>query len=185
MEISTIITDGIKLTPIQISDQKKLFNLIQKVYQEAYQHFWIDHGNWYVELCYNQDNLQKELSRSRSHYFFVECNGKSVGILKYDYPFSPREIDIPNALKLHRLYLDQSVHGKGIAPMLVTHVEKIALENGLDYIWLEAMVEKPQAKRFYEKMGFKEVLTYQLEFERLLPEFRGIQIMKKKVSRTT
>ncbi|MBN3519565.1 GNAT family N-acetyltransferase [Algoriphagus lutimaris] len=185
MEISKIIMDGIKLTPIKISDHEKLFYLIQKVYKEAYQHFWIDQGNWYVDLCYNQDNLQKELSRSRSHYFFIESNGKSVGILKYDYPFSPREIEIPNALKLHRLYLDQSVHGKGIAQKLLTHVEKIAQENGIDYIWLEAMIQKPQAKRFYEKMGFKEVLTYQLEFERLIPEFRGIQIMKKNVNRIT
>ncbi len=177
------ITSDLSLIPIQIADQSKLFQMMEVVYKSAYQHFWTDQGDWYLELCYNPENVKKELSRSRSHYFFVVFEGTSVGILKYDYPFSPRETDIPNAMKLHRLYLDSSVHGKGIASELMRYVEKIAIENSLDYIWLEAMLEKPQAKRFYEKMGYEWVLTYQLDFERLHPEVRGIQIMKKELKK--
>lgn len=175
---------GLSLSPIQIQDHSNLFLLMEGIYKSAYSHFWMDQGDWYLNLCYNPENLEKELSRTRSHYYFVDFEGRAVGILKYDFPFSPREVEIPNALKLHRLYLDQSVHGKGIAKELVHLVEKIAMEQGLDHIWLEAMVQKPQAKRFYEKMGFEGVWTYQLDFERLFPEFRGIQIMKKNINLT-
>lgn len=175
------ISTDLSLKAIKLEDQAILFTLMQTVYKTAYQDFWTDDGNWYLDLCYNSENLKKELARERSHYFFVEYKGKTVGILKYDFPFSPREVEIPNAMKLHRLYLDQSVHGKGVAKQLMNYVEKIAKENSLDFIWLEAMLEKPQAKRFYEKMGYEWVFTYQLSFERLHPEVRGIQIMKKRV----
>ncbi len=181
MNLPKTILEDISLIPIKTEDQPILFNLMNTIYKEAYSDFWVDGGNWYLDLCYNPENLKKELSRDRSHYFFVEYQGTKVGILKYDFPFSPRETDIPNAMKLHRLYLDQSVHGNGIAKDLMLYVETIAKENDLDFIWLEAMVEKPQAKRFYEKMGYEWVLTYQLDFERLHPEVRGIQIMKKSI----
>lgn len=176
-----LINQNLALLPVNSEDQPKLFGLMKNIYKSAYQDFWTDGGDWYLDLCYNPENVKKELSRDRSYYYFVEFQGMTIGILKYDFPFSPRETDIPNAMKLHRLYLDQSVHGKGIAKDLMLFVEKIAVEQKLNYIWLEAMLEKPQAKRFYEKMGFEWVLTYQLEFERLHPEVRGIQIMKKAV----
>tara|TARA_R110002072_G_scaffold224998_1_gene382085 strand:- start:1886 stop:2422 length:537 start_codon:yes stop_codon:yes gene_type:complete len=175
------LDNDLTLYPIKLEDQPTLFGLMDEVYNSAYPDFWTDGGEWYLELCYSFENLKKELSADISHYFFVEYQGNKVGILKYDFPFSPTKTEIPHAMKLHRLYLAQSVHGTGIAQQLMQYVEKVAKENELDFIWLEAMTKKPQAKRFYEKMGYAWVLTYQLEFERLHPEVRGIQIMKKKV----
>ena len=181
MKIHRISLKNIQLVPIRIEDHSKLFTLMNRIYKDAYSDFWIDGGDWYLDLCYNTENLKKELSRERSHYFFVEYEKETVGILKYDYPFSPREVEIPNAMKLHRLYLDSSVQGNGVAKELMEYLEEVARKAGIDWIWLEAMESKPQAKRFYEKMGFEWVLTYQLEFERLFEEVRRIQIMKKKV----
>ena len=175
------IHPNLSLVPIQIQDHLMLVELMEGIYKSAYSHFWTDQGNWYLELCYKEGNLEKELSRARSHYYFVVFENKTVGIIKYDFPFSPKEVEIPNAMKLHRLYLDESVHGKGVAKELMLHLEQVAIENNLDFIWLEAMLEKPQAKQFYEKMGYEWVYTYQLEFERLFPQVRAIQIMKKRV----
>ena len=175
------IHPNLSLVPIQVQDHLKLVELMEGIYKSAYSHFWTDQGDWYLELCYNEGNLEKELSRARSNYYFVVFENKTVGIIKYDFPFSPREVEIPNAMKLHRLYLDESVHGKGVAKELMLYIEQVAIEKNLDFIWLEAMLEKPQAKRFYEKMGYEWVYTYQLEFEKLYPEVRGIQIMKKRV----
>ncbi len=152
---------------------------MSEIYKAAYTDFWVDGGDWYLDLCYNPNNLAKELSRSRSHYFFVELRGETIGIIKYDFPFSPRQIEIPNAMKLHRLYLSSAVHGSGTAAALMTFIEQIALKNKLDFIWLEAMMEKVQSKRFYEKMGYDLLLTYQLDFEQLKPGHKGIHIYKK------
>ncbi|MDI1322587.1 MAG: GNAT family N-acetyltransferase [Algoriphagus sp.] len=179
MKIDLLVTPKLSLIPIQSADQPILYQLMDEVYRDSYRHIWKDQGDWYVDLIYNPETLRKELGRDRSHYFFVEAEDRKIGILKYDFPFSPREIDIPESMKLHRLYLHQDFHGKGIAQILVNHCVEVAKANGLKSIWLEAMECQPQAKRFYEKMGFEVEMTYRLDFEIMLPEYRGIQIMKK------
>ncbi|WP_268033845.1 GNAT family N-acetyltransferase [Algoriphagus sp. PAP.12] len=175
------LSPQINILPIQAGDADFLIDLMCKVYKDSYHDFWIDGGDWYTQMIYNTSNIHKELKRVRSHYFFVEVEGEKVGILKYDFPFSPRETEIPNAMKLHRLYLSPKVHGKGIAVVLMKHIETVASENDLDWIWLEAMDAKPQAKRFYEKNDYQIAHTYVLDFEHLKPEYREIHIMKKKV----
>jgi diamine N-acetyltransferase len=182
MQIVLDSLSDLVLNPIHPEDQPVLFELMDQVYRSGYSDYWTDQGDWYLNLIYNPETVSKELSRSRSHYYFVEWRKEKIGILKYDYPFSPKEIEIPNAMKLHRLYLHPKAHGHGIAPLLMNHCEQIAKENGLEAIWLEAMESKIQAKRFYEKMGYQDVLSYTLEFERIFPELRGIKIMKKVLS---
>lgn len=167
------------LNPIRSEDQPVLYQLMDQVYRAGYRYIWVDEGDWYVNLIYNPHTLFKELKRATSHYFFVEVNDRKIGILKYDFPFSPKEIEIPNAMKLHRLYLHSDYHGKGIAHSLMVHCESVAKENGLNSIWLEVMECQPQAKKFYQKMGFEPVLTYELDFERIFPEYRKIEIWKK------
>jgi len=193
MNITLDSHSNLVLTAIQAEDQPILYQLMDEVYRSGYRYIWEDQGDWYVNLIYNRHTLgdwyvnliynrhtlHKELKRSTSHYFFVESEGKKIGILKYDFPFSPKEIEIPNAMKLHRLYLHPDVQGKGIAKILMDHCEIVARQNGLDAIWLEAMECQMQARKFYEKVGFREILTYTLDFERIFPEYRNIQIMKK------
>lgn len=167
------------LTPVLLEDQPELYQLMDEIYRASYSSFWYDRGDWYVELIYNPVTLGKELGRTYSHYFFVEVAGAKIGILKYNFPFSPREIDIPEAMKLHRLYLHPGFHGKGVAKLLFDHCEKVSREHKLKTIWLEVMKGQPQAKRFYEKMGFEYFWSYELDFEQLLPHLRGIEIWKK------
>lgn len=167
------------LNPVQKEDQPTIYSLMDEVYRSGYRYIWTDEGDWYVNLIYNPHTLYKELKRTYTHYFFVEVSGRKIGILKYDFPFSPREVEIPNAMKLHRLYLHPDFHGKGIAQHLLAHCKNVAVENGIEAIWLEAMECQPQAMRFYQKIGFEKVLTYTLDFERIFPQYRQIQIMKK------
>jgi GNAT superfamily N-acetyltransferase len=173
---------GLTLSPIQLTDQPELYVLMDEIYRNSYDSIWTDKGDWYMNLIYCPETLEKEIRRDRSHYFHVEVASRKIGILKYDFPFSPREIEIPNAMKLHRLYLHRDFHGKGIAQTLLIHCEEIAKKNMLSTIWLEVMSFQPQAKRFYQKIGFEHLLSYQLDFERIYPEYRGIEIWKKELS---
>ncbi len=170
------------LNPIQSEDQPILYQLMDEVYRAGYRYIWVDEGDWYVNLIYNPHTLYKELKRSTSNYFFVEVDEVKIGVLKYDFPISPKEIEIPNAMKLHRLYLHPDFHGRGIAHSLMAHTEAVARANGINSIWLEVMSCQLQAKKFYQKMGFQGVMNYQLDFERIFPEYRGIEIWKKELS---
>lgn len=167
------------LNPVQAHDQPVLRTLMDEIYRDAYRYVWYDAGDWYVDLIYNPNTVTKELARARSHYFFVEVEDRKIGILKYEFPFPPHQVNIPESMKLHRLYLHRDYHGKGIAQALLQHCEEVAKENKLKSIWLEVMECQPQAKKFYQKMGFEPVLTYELDFERIFPEYRKIEIWKK------
>lgn len=171
----------INLVPIKIEDQKTLFTLMNEVYRHSYRQIWKDEGEWYVNLIYGKENVEKELGRSCSHYFFVEWKEEKIGILKYDFPFSPAQIPISKAMKIHRLYLHSKAHGRGIALRLMKHCEDISKEHQLETLWLEVMEFQVQAKRFYEKCGYVPEHTYQLDFERIFPEYRGIEIWRKEV----
>lgn len=176
------LTDSLELVSVQASNWQELRQLMDFIYKDAYLEYWEDGGNWYVDLIYNEANILKELGRNRSHYFFVIHLGEKVGILKYDFPFSPREIEIPNAMKLHRLYLAAKAQGQGIAAHLMRHIEDVARLEKLDWIWLEAMDCKPQAMRFYLKNGFKHTYSYILPFDLLKQEYRQIHILKKEIN---
>ena len=160
-----IINPNLNLVPVKLEDQEKLFGLMSEIYPAAYADFWKEDCEWYLDLCFSQKNLAKELARSSAHYFFIKFNGFKAGIFKYDFPLSPQQLEIPNAMKLHRLYLHSDLHGTGVAKALMNWLETEAKSKNLDFIWLEAMEQKQQAKIFYEKMGYQLALTYQLEFD--------------------
>ena len=56
---------------------------------------------------------------------------------------------------MHRIYLSQESQGTGIAQQLLKWIEQKSRENGIEYIWLEAMDTKERAIQFYKKSGFK------------------------------
>ncbi|MDN3203471.1 GNAT family N-acetyltransferase [Algoriphagus sediminis] len=169
------------LQAITFQDQERLLKLMQKIYPTAYAHFWQESTDWYLDLCYNPQNLKKELAEKSTNYFLVVQENREVGILKYDYPSSPSQIEIKNAVKLHRLYLAPETHGSGLAKALMEHVEEDSAAKGADRIWLEVMQKSDQAQKFYSKMGYEKVLEYRLDFEKLKPEYRGIEIWNKDI----
>ena len=175
----TILSEDLRLQKLTPADQPELIELMKEIYIPSYKHIWSDSGEWYLEEMYNPTAFQQDLDDPKSHYYFVFFEGWKIGILKYSYPESPELVDFPNSLKLHRIYISKEYQGKGIAAQLMKRVESIAKERGLNYIWLEVMDTQLQAQSFYRKMGFEWLFTYHLDFKKLLPKYRGIQILRK------
>ncbi|WP_339869481.1 GNAT family N-acetyltransferase [uncultured Algoriphagus sp.] len=173
------LTQDISIQKLTADDQPELIELMRDIYIPSYKHIWSDSGDWYLEQMYNPEVYQKDLANPASHYYFVLFEGWKIGILKYNYPESPALFEFPNSLHLHRIYISKEFQGKGIAATLMKMVESTARERGLKYMWLEVMDTQLQAQKFYRKMGFEWLFTYHLEYENLLPKYRGIQILRK------
>jgi ribosomal protein S18 acetylase RimI-like enzyme len=59
--------------------------------------------------------------------------------------------------EIHRLYVEQFWHGKGIAQRLLAVLVERAFAAGADVVWLGVWERNPRAIRFYENAGFRTV----------------------------
>ena len=60
-------------------------------------------------------------------------------------------------LVLKRMFVAKEYHGKGIAQLLLNHVNEWVKQNGFCKIYLGTMSQFIAAHRFYEKNGFSKV----------------------------
>ena len=180
------ISDQLTLQPITLEDQSDLFELMQRIYPPAYAHFWEDQGSWYLNAQYGSENFKKELQEKGSYYYYIRFRESittkeytTIGILKiienYTYPEQPEA----SGFKVHRIYLDTTIQGKGIGKQLMMYSEKRAQETKHNLIWLDAMDQHPQAMSFYKKLGFTKGSLQSLDFDLLHDIYRPIWYLYK------
>ena len=174
-----VINNELKLTQLTKSDHQQVRKLMTVVYPPPYLHIWKDDASWYLEMVYNKTNFEKEIDHPDSYYYFIIYNEKPIGVLRVCY--NQTLIDHPDkkATKLHRIYIDQSIHGKGIGKILLQRVEGQCKERKDEILWLEAMDTQQQALKFYESNGFEICGSMRLDFEIMLPEYRGMHRLYK------
>ncbi|MBY0562821.1 MAG: GNAT family N-acetyltransferase [Hyphomonadaceae bacterium] len=69
----------------------------------------------------------------------------------------PYELPIAAAgtpFEIHRLYVDASVKGAGVAQTLMQHALAWAREQGADSLWLSVWENNARAQAFYKRYGF-------------------------------
>ena len=176
------INSDLSLTAIEHQDQQILLSLMQKIYLDAYPHLWMDDGSFYFNTFYSQENLKNELSDKNAHYFFVYFKKEQIGIFRYVLNCNYKN-DQTKSVKLHRIYLDQSVHGKGIGSRLIEWLEK-EIRSDYDCLWLESMDTQENAINFYKKLSFEIVGATSLTFDLVNPGFQGMHIMAKSLANT-
>jgi len=179
-----LVDPHITLIPIKIIDQKVLMNLMKKIYPPAYSHFWKDDCSWYLHQIYGKENLHQELSNANSMYYFVCYNDTTVGILKLikDCEYPP--LASQKGFKVHRIYLDPSVQGKGLGEALMNYAHKVATAQGHTLIWVDAMDTQTQAQHFYKKLGYQKTAIQRLDFQLLHDEHRPMWYMHKMLDST-
>lgn len=65
--------------------------------------------------------------------------------------------DVENTIELQRVYVDTTVHGRGIGWMLAETIEKRVQEKGFRNIWLSVWEDHHSAHKTYERWGYKYV----------------------------
>ena len=177
------ISENIQLSEITINDQKKLMDLACKIYPPEYQHLWNNNDcGWYLNRCYGFKNFKEELSEINSNYYFISYKSKIEGFIRFVYNKPLHQFSNKPGTYLHRIYLSQESQGTGIAQQLLKWIEQKSRENGLEYIWLEAMDTKERAVQFYKNTGFKILSEKRLNFELMFPRYRGMYLMHKNIS---
>jgi len=175
------ITQNISLKTITKSDSKQLYALMKEIYPSAYQHFWKDKGDSYVNFQYSKKNIEKELLEENAAYYFIVFKDEIVGNFRILWDQKLPGIEGLKSVKLHRVYLHQKTQGNSIGKTLLSWLEKTAVQKGYQLIWLDTMDAQPQAFQFYKKQGFQYHSHQFLEFDLLYDDIRKMSQVYKKL----
>lgn len=88
----------------------------------------------------------------------AESGGRLVAFAQVHlHAVTPACVSASPAIELHRIYVDKSFHGKGLAQELIATVVGVAEEREAAAVWLGVWEHNPRAIRFYQRSGFVEV----------------------------
>jgi ribosomal protein S18 acetylase RimI-like enzyme len=79
-----------------------------------------------------------------------------VGVAQLNLDTTEQGLTSSNPVELNRLYIDPREQGGGLAAILLDSAVHIAKEMKYNGLWLGVWENNARAKRFYQKMGFKE-----------------------------
>ena len=176
------ISKQLSLREIKSENYLELYNLMKEIYPLAYNHFWKDNGDWYINSQYSKEHFLKELNEDKTEYYFVLFNDKIIGNFRIVWDEKLEGLSEEKQVKLHRIYLHQKIQGNGIGKMLLTWLEQEALKKRYNIIWLDAMDKQPQAFQFYKKLGYIYHSHIYLPYKLLHNEVRKMSQVYKKIT---
>ncbi|WP_439881816.1 GNAT family N-acetyltransferase [Pontibacter sp. MBLB2868] len=167
----------LQITPCTAKDLYTLQDIALNSYGDHYLYLWHDGGMWYIDKCFSDAALKKELEDPNAALFLVYADDELVGFLKFNIDKGFEAYSEKEALELERIYLLKRASGKGIGKALVDFTKQFARERNKKVIWLKAM-DSSKSVDFYEQNGFEKCGTHTLDFEAMKEEYRGMYVMK-------
>lgn len=72
-------------------------------------------------------------------------------------PVVLRHLNKPPAVEISKIYVREQIHGAGLAQLMMTQALDNARSERAKSVWLGVNKANQRARRFYKKMGFKNV----------------------------
>ena len=116
--------------------------------------------NMYVSEKYNYDVFKEELNDQKNIYHIIYQNNRPAGYSKIIFNVPHTNIQMENVTKLERLYLLKEFYGLKSGYELFNFNVELSKQNKQEGMWLFVWKENRQAVRFYEKIGFKVIGSY-------------------------
>ncbi|NTV46028.1 MAG: GNAT family N-acetyltransferase [Chlorobiales bacterium] len=127
----------------------EIANIAREIWHEHYSSIVSrEQIDYMLEKGYALDVIRKEVKEKGVHYDQVFAGSEFVGYAAYG------PADEPNTLKLYKLYVKVSCHGKGFGKRLLEHVNSFAKQNGYTTIILQVNKKNEKAIRAYTRFEF-------------------------------
>ncbi|MES2588406.1 MAG: GNAT family N-acetyltransferase [Bacteroidota bacterium] len=126
-----------------------------------------------MNMMYSVEVLEKQLNEGHEFYLFYE-NEFPLGFMGLELNYKKS-----NQVKIHKLYILPENQGKGIGEKLIDFASNRCKEENLEILTLNVN-RFNKALTFYEKLGFKNVKSEDIEIGNgyLMEDF----VMEKKVN---
>jgi diamine N-acetyltransferase len=163
----------ISIRPLTLADTDVLSRLCRQIYPQFFTYLWYDDGQWYQEHTYHTAQLSREIAEENTLFFFIEKDQLPVGYLKVKLHYDNQ----PDSMEVERIYCLKEHTGQGLGKRLLQQAWAIADAHQKTKIFLKVMDSSHDSIAFYEKMGFVKIGTYQLDYQGMKPQYRGMFVM--------
>jgi diamine N-acetyltransferase len=109
----------------------------------------------FVEAKYRPRVIGAEIADPATRYVLALRDGAIVGYCKMG--DVDMEVDATDAVELHRLYVDASVKGAGVAKTLMDEALSWARGKGARVMYLSVWENNARAQAFYKRYGFEHI----------------------------
>jgi len=142
----------------RLSDAATLAALAERTFRET---FAADNSEENINLhCAGKFSAEiqgGEISDPKMSTLLAEVAGELVGFAQLRLAHGAACVKGDRPAELHRIYVANAWHGRGIANELMSTVYATAARAGCDCIWLGVWEHNPRAIAFYRKCGFSVV----------------------------
>ncbi|MEX2029512.1 MAG: GNAT family N-acetyltransferase [Anaerolineales bacterium] len=123
----------------------------------------LDELDDYVAEHFTAELLAQQIQDSSTLHLLASVAGVPIGYAVLRLGTPPDCVRGPRPIELGRLYLEQSVIGKGYGAALMRSCLGEADRLGCETMWLGVWEENHRARAFYKKWGFQDMGTYEFE----------------------
>lgn len=138
------------------ADAEALAAFAERTFTETFGHLYPseDLAN-YVASKYRPHVIATEIAEPDTRYRLALREGAIIGYCKMG--VVDMEVDATDALELHRLYVDSSAKGAGVAQSLMDEALDWARGKGAKRMYLSVWENNARAQAFYRRYGFAHV----------------------------
>lgn len=151
----------ISILKASVADTLLLSDIAKRTFIESHGHSAApEEINSYVTEKYTTDIMKEELLDTKNIYHIIYYNDRPAGFSKiiFNSPYSNSEIK--NITKLERIYLLKEFYDHKLGSALFTFNIDLMKKNDQAGTWLFVWKENERAVRFYKKMGFIIIGSY-------------------------
>lgn len=114
----------------------------------------------YVEKEFSREHLLAELRHPESTFYAAFMNEQMIGYLKLNKGSAQTEGEDKRTIEIQRIYVLQNFQGHKVGQHLYEKALHIAIQEGMQSIWLGVWEKNIRAIHFYERNGFKPFSTH-------------------------
>lgn len=108
----------------------------------------VDQIGYMLADGYSAEKIRHEMTESAVVWLLVQLNGTAVG-------FAAFGAYADGCAKLHKLYLDPGLHGRGWGSRALGEVERLAIEAGYQQMILNVNKHNTKAIHCYQRCGYQ------------------------------
>ena len=140
----------LKITKVSIESIPEIRKLSDEIWKQVYPSVVpMAQIEYMLSTWYSTAGLTEQIEQSGHQFILVEWNDEAVGYASY----SMKEDNHTERFRVHKLYLQPALHGKGIGRAMLRYIASECMSFGCKELELNVHKRNP-AVGFYQHIGF-------------------------------